>query len=121
MSPKKILLVDDSVVARLFILRYLESNYPDWEVLQASDAKEALGLLKSNHCEIISVDYNMPDVNGLELIEEILGADHDIKIAMLTANIQNTLKEKVENKGILFLEKPITAEVVEKIMNLCKN
>jgi CheY-like chemotaxis protein len=118
MKSKRILLVDDSVVARMFILRYMESNYPDWEILQASNAKEAMEILRKNDCDIVSVDYNMPDENGLELIEQIREINKEIKIAMLTANIQNTLKDQVENKGVLFLEKPITGDVVEKIMSL---
>jgi CheY-like chemotaxis protein len=117
METKKILLVDDSVVARLFMIRHLEANYSDWQILQASDAKEALEILKQHKCNIMTIDYNMPNTNGLELVDKVRELKYDVKIVMLTANIQKTLKDEAEKKGILFLEKPITIDTVEKIMN----
>lgn len=117
MTLKKILLVDDSSVARLFIIRHLEAGYSDWEILQASSAKEALEILKQHKCNLVTIDYNMPGANGIELVDQIHQLGIDVKIVMLTANIQTTIREIVEKKGVLFLEKPISAEVVEKIIN----
>jgi len=117
MAAKKILLVDDSVVARLFIIRHLETNYPDWEIVQASSASEALKMIQESTFDVITIDYNMPNTNGLDLIDQIHELGHTEKIVMLTANIQKTIRDEAEKKHVLFLEKPITAEVVDKIIN----
>jgi CheY-like chemotaxis protein len=117
MLAKKILLVDDSVVARIFMIRHLESKYSEWEISQASNAKEALEILERDKYDLVTIDYNMPNTNGMELIDQIQKLGYDIKIVMLTANIQKPIREIAEKKGVLFLEKPISAEVVDKIIN----
>jgi len=117
MASKKILLVDDSAVARMFIIRHLSAKHTEWEAVEASTATEAMEILKREKFNIATIDYNMPETNGLELIDQIHKLGYDLKIVMLTANIQTPIREMAEKKGVLFLEKPITDEVVEKIIN----
>ena len=118
MSPKKtILVVDDSLVARMFIRKNFE-NDSGWQILEAENSTVALQVLEKNKCDIISIDYNMPEGNGMELIDNVLKLYPSVKVAMLTANIQNSLRQAVEKKGVVFLEKPITEKTIESLKKL---
>jgi len=67
---KKALVVDDSKTARAYI-KYLFQTLL-FDVIEASDAKEALDILDKNPDILIAtVDYEMPNMNGIELINNI--------------------------------------------------
>ena len=117
-TNKKILIVDDSVIARILITRHIEEKYKDWVVSEAEDAETALKILQEVTCDVVSIDYNMPGLNGLELVKTIQKLYPSIKIAMLTANIQDTLRKEVEEIGVVFLEKPIVSETVKALVEL---
>lgn len=116
-SKKTILVVDDSLVARMFIRKYFENN-PEWELLEAEKSEQALEILKNHPCDVISIDYNMPEGNGIDLIDSVLKLYPSIKIAMLTANIQDSLRMEAEKRGVVFLEKPITSKTIERLKQL---
>ena len=115
---KKVLVVDDSMVARMFLKNLFDVKAPDWKVLEAGKGSQVSEILLKEDCDIVSIDYNMPDVNGLELAESVREEYPEKKIVILTANIQDSLRRKVENLGILFLEKPITEKTVEFLLSL---
>jgi len=117
-TNKKILIVDDSVIARILLVRHIEEKYKDWTVLQAENAEAGLKVLENNTCDVVSIDYNMPGINGLEFAKKIQKLYPSLKIAILTANIQDTLRKEVEDNGIVFLEKPIVSETVKRLVEL---
>ena len=65
MSNKLVLVVDDEVHIREVISYKLQSA--GLEVITARDGKEALELAKSEHPDLMIVDYQMPGLNGLEV------------------------------------------------------
>jgi len=113
---KKILIVDDSIIARMLIVKHIQVNHSEWEVFEAGSAKEALDILENQQIDLVSIDYNMPETNGIELINQIREKYPETHISMITANIQGTLREKVENMGVSFFEKPITGNLVEELL-----
>ena len=118
MAPKKsLLIVDDSLVARMFIKKHFKDDH-EWQIFEAENSSQTLEILKNGPCDVISIDYNMPGVNGLDLADSILKLYPSIKIAMVTANIQNSLRVEVEKRGIVFLEKPITMKTIESLKQL---
>lgn len=82
--------------------------------------KEALEWAKTNTVDLILVDFNMPLMNGLDLLKEIRGFHPDIMSIMITANIDNTLKLEALESGVNdFLTKPIsTAEFQLRLRNM---
>ncbi|MES0489099.1 MAG: response regulator [Leptospirales bacterium] len=117
-TNKKILVVDDSMIARMFIVRHIDELYKNWTILEAAGAEAALKILEESSVDVISIDYNMPGLNGLELAKKIQELYSSVKIALLTANIQDTIRKEAEDIGLVFLEKPITAEIVKKLVEL---
>ncbi|SCA57612.1 conserved hypothetical protein [Candidatus Terasakiella magnetica] len=66
----KILIVDDSQTARAQ-LRYLLSGYR-FQILEAADGTDALRVLQEHpDVKLSIIDYNMPNMNGCDLVEEI--------------------------------------------------
>jgi len=64
---KAILIVEDSTSTRAIIRNALEGN-PDYEILEVESGFEALRVLPTKSFDLILTDINMPDINGLELI-----------------------------------------------------
>ena len=86
MNEKKyrIMIVDDEDNIRLLIKEELEDA--GYEVVDVPNAKKALEILEEdNNFDLISIDIEMPDMNGLELAEEIRKNYPEKKIILLTA------------------------------------
>ncbi len=69
---KKVLIVDDSLTAREY-LKYIIETAPDLCVAgEAKDGKEAVELVKSLHPDIVSMDIEMPKMNGYKACRLIM-------------------------------------------------
>ncbi|MDZ5473975.1 response regulator [Bacillus sp. 31A1R] len=112
---KRILLAEDEEVLRMLVVDTLEDE--DYKVDEASDGQEALDLFKNHEYDLLIVDYMMPILTGLELIEKIRETNLDIKIMMLSAKSQEFEIEKVLSAGAnYFMAKPFSPlQLLEKI------
>lgn len=112
--PETILVVDDSRVSRMLIRAIVTHNNKEIKVIEASNADEALSKSDSEQINMATVDLNMPGMDGLLLASKLKERFPDIKIGLLTANIQDRVRQKASSLGIGFISKPITEE---KIIN----
>jgi len=64
---RSILIVEDSATMRSIIASTLE-DLGDYEITEASSGFEALKILPGRSFDLIITDINMPDINGLELV-----------------------------------------------------
>lgn len=72
MAPARVLVVDDSATMRGLISAVLNSD-PDVDVVgQASDAMEARSAIKELNPDVVTLDIEMPNMNGLEFLEKIM-------------------------------------------------
>lgn len=110
------LVVDDSMMTRMMVKTIVAQHYPDWEILQAVDAEDALAQVANNNFDVATIDMNMPGISGLELIPKLQKTHPNAKIALLTANIQNKIHEKAEALGIQLLSKPVSEDVILKYL-----
>jgi CheY-like chemotaxis protein len=80
----RILIVDDEDNIRLLLKEELEES--GYEVVEANCAKKALEILSNDqNFDVISLDIEMPEMNGLELASEIRKKYPDKKIILMTA------------------------------------
>lgn len=80
----KILIVDDHKVVRDGVALYLE-NDPDYEVVnQVSGGMEALELLEKEKIDLVIIDINMDDLDGIETTRRIMKISKDIRVLALT-------------------------------------
>lgn len=111
-DPKTIMIVDDSAVSRMMLRAIVENSYEHWNVIEAEDAGEAEKLSETNDIDLITLDMNMPGVDGLTIAPILKNNCPNAKVALLTANFQSRVKTKAEMQGLRFIPKPITEEKV---------
>ncbi len=116
MAVKSILAVDDSRLARMLFQRVIAVSCPNWRFHEACDGPEALNKVAEEPPDVALVDLNMPGMNGLELAVKLREKHPDMTIALVTANIQERVRSRVEKSGFIFFEKPLTQEKVEKLL-----
>ena len=95
----KILLVDDHEVVRLGI-KALLSNYPEYEVVaEASNADEAVATAIEYKPDVIIMDIRLPGKSGIDATKEIIEAEPDTKVIMLTSYAEDDLLFDAINAG----------------------
>lgn len=112
-SSLNILLVDDSRIARMTMKHMLQSLDMELVLFEAGSADEAESVLESISASIALIDFNMPGRNGIELAEALKERFPDMRMALVTANIQDALAQRARELGLAFLPKPTSAEQLE--------
>ncbi len=116
-SPiKSILVVDDSRVARMLIRNIVLSIHPHWIITEAINGNEAIEKANLETPNYITMDFNMPDMNGIEASQKILQNTPKTAIVLFTSNIQSHTRNLAENLGIGFVGKPITEASVRQAL-----
>ncbi|HWI85616.1 MAG TPA: chemotaxis-specific protein-glutamate methyltransferase CheB [Sphingomonas sp.] len=85
-APIRVLIVDDSVVARAVLSRLL-SEYPDIEVVgQAGSALSAYRILTETQVDIVLLDLEMPGVDGLAALPELIRLGAGARVLIVSSN-----------------------------------
>ena len=113
---RKILIVDDSSLARGMGRNLLSRIFPDAAFSEGKDVASGFEVWNDVRPDLSFLDLNMPGGTGLDLAERIRAIDPDASIVLCTANIQDVIRERAAGLGIGFLDKPITIEKVESLM-----
>ncbi len=111
MKSRKILLVDDEEIVRTAISQTLMMA-DDWEILTARDGGAALELLNQHHVDLIISDHAMPEMTGLELLQEVKKTYPDTVRILLTArsNKETILHAINQSEVYRFLTKPLSKD-----------
>ncbi|MDD4955028.1 MAG: response regulator [Candidatus Omnitrophica bacterium] len=117
METKRILLIDDEVDFLILIKKRIESW--GYLVITATCGDDALDALDTTAPRVIILDYNMPDINGIELLRKIRKTNKKIPVIMFTA--QPTIKAMEEAKElniIAFIPKESSMVDTEKDLKI---
>jgi two-component system chemotaxis response regulator CheY len=117
----KALIVDDSRAIRL-VLRQILTGIGFDDVAEARHGREALTYLQAHvDTDIALVDWNMPEMNGLELVEAVRGDARldELRLMMVTtetevAHIQRALLAGANE----YVMKPFSREVIEEKLRI---
>ncbi|HEX8046601.1 response regulator [Rhizobium sp.] len=112
-----ILTVDDSASIRLTTKIALSNA--GYTVTEAVDGADGLAKAKAGRFDIIVTDLNMPNMNGLTMIEELrkLPAHMGVPIIFLTTESDAALKSQAKAAGATgWLTKPFDPETLVKIV-----
>jgi CheY-like chemotaxis protein len=110
--PVTVLIVDDSKLARIVAGKTLAGLQPDWTRIEASDAEQALAIVKEQQIDLALLDYNMPGMDGLELAATLRGLYADMPIAVITANIQHEVIERARAVNTTIVAKPLNEDAL---------
>jgi len=113
---KKILIVDDSGTARMFIRRCLEiAGCQGAEFNEAGNGKEALAVLKEKQIDFVVADLNMPVLDGKMMLKWIKSSPklHEIPVTIITSANNPAIETELLAMGAFaVLSKPISPPVL---------
>jgi two-component system chemotaxis response regulator CheY len=124
MAAIKFLVVDDSLTMRRIVINTLKTIGFD-SVVEAVDGKDAMAKIISEGADFLITDWNMPEMNGLELTKWVRNASNvqNMPILMVTTrgnkeDVIEAMKMRVNN----YIVKPFTAQgLKEKIDQILKS
>ncbi|MEW6746039.1 MAG: response regulator [Planctomycetota bacterium] len=113
-----ILIVDDSKAMRIIVARTLrQAGFGNHALQEATNGAEALAAIKGSPPDLVLCDWNMPEMNGIELLEKLRSAHSKVKFGFVTSEASPEMKEKAEAAGALFvITKPFTAEMFQQTL-----
>jgi CheY-like chemotaxis protein len=115
--PRTLLIVDDSKVSRMRIRAFFTSHCPQWTLQEAGSGDEAIVMAASAPPDFVTMDVNMPGMSGFETAQLMLVRNPDIRIVMLTANIQEGSRQAAASLQIHFVAKPATEASLQQALD----
>lgn len=113
---KKILLVDDSPVSR----RMLKSCIPraeQYDFFEADDGITALENFRNQKPDVTFMDFNMPNMNGMDCLAEIRNIDTKAIVIMCSSEINpESLKKMLAIGALMGIKKPPTKETIQEAL-----
>ncbi|MGD8782228.1 MAG: chemotaxis protein CheB [Ignavibacteria bacterium] len=115
----KILVVEDHASSRLLLKKFLRAL--EYEIDLVADGKEAIELINKNDYEAVLTDWMMPNMSGLELVEEIRRIKtNPPAMLMITALASEDAKQKALDAGVDdYIAKPIRKDDVIRRLRNC--
>jgi len=113
----RILVVDDSKAMRMIIRRTLRMAGFHHEVREVSSGAEALQVLQTEAIDLVLSDWNMPEMNGLQLLEKLRQGGSKVKFGFVTSESSMEMRIAAGNAGALFMvTKPFTADGLRTVL-----
>ncbi len=117
MIKKRILVVDDSAVIRRYLTKLLEEAGYSVEI--AKNGQEAIDKLKESYFSLVTLDFEMPVLNGIETLKIIMKEfpTRVLMISSFTTNNANITFEALEIGAIDYIPKPKNSLEIAKVSN----
>jgi PAS domain S-box-containing protein len=116
--PMRVLLVDDETLLLRSAQRFLERR--SHSVTGCSQASEALEHYRANPrgFDLVVSDFNMPDVSGLDLAEELTRLGSQIPFVIISGHIPPGMRERAAQVGVMHtLQKPFSLDDLLKLVD----
>ncbi len=113
-----VLIVDDSSAMRAFVRAALEEDLAA-EVTEAASGFEALRELPRRAYDVVVADINMPDINGLELIQFMRASEHHRATPVLLISTESSKRDRARGLQVgadAFLSKPFEADALTSLV-----
>lgn len=112
----KILVVDDSKLARMGVVKNIKIIEPGAEFFQATNGLEAVEIFKEQRPSVVFLDLTMPVMDGYEALKQIIAIDPMAQVVIVSADIQSEAKRRVLEAGAKSMcSKPINEEKMLQI------
>lgn len=115
-----VLIVDDSGSMRAIIKKIITiSGFQMDQCLEAENGREAMEVLSKSWIDIIISDINMPEVNGLEFLDQLRKSEtlKEIPVIMITTEGSSERMQEAFDRGAKgFIKKPFLPEDIKKIL-----
>ena len=114
----KLLIVDDSKAMRMIVRRTLrQAGFDDHEVQEAGDGIEALKVMEGYQPDLILSDWNMPNLNGIDLLRKLREQSNQVRFGFVTSEGTDEMRQVAKSTGALFLiAKPFDADTFKAVV-----
>lgn len=108
----KILIADDSRVMRQIVIRTLrQAGYGGHDLIEAENGAVALELVHTQSPDLVLSDWNMPEMNGIDLLRALRASGEQVPFGFVTSEGTPEMVDRAMSSGALFLiAKPFTAD-----------
>jgi two-component system chemotaxis response regulator CheY len=114
---QKILIVDDSPVARKMLKNSIPKN-KGYEIFEATDGQDGIKKFQMLKPDVVFMDLTMPGVDGYTALEEIRSLDSNAMVIVTTADVQpKSISNVMERGAFTLLKKPAKANIIEEALN----
>ncbi|UDF03980.1 chemotaxis response regulator protein-glutamate methylesterase [Asticcacaulis sp. AND118] len=114
LRPLRVMIVDDSAVVRGLVTRWIEAESDMMLVGSATDGQKGIDKLKELQPDVLILDIEMPNMNGLEALPKMLAAKPGLKILMastLTTRGASVTIRALELGAADYVPKPDSARI----------
>ncbi len=114
---KRVLIVEDSDSTRAMMRSIVEDIGEDFYVVEAANGFEALKILPAEDFDLIITDINMPDINGLELINFIKTTPRYSNIPLIIVSTESTEEDRRRGMALGandYITKPFEPEALKE-------
>jgi len=98
--PINVMIADDHLMVREGIKQILELDGDIKVIAEASNGKECINLLDEKNTDILLLDINMPDMNGLKVLQYLKEKKVDVKVLILTIHNEVEYLMKAADIGV---------------------
>ena len=114
-KPVSLLVVDDSLIIRKAIIKYLE-KFNIEIVGTVNNGAKALELFKKYKPDVVTLDITMPGIDGLNVLEEMIRLDKQAKVIVITALSDKETGLRAINMGAKsYLFKPFSQKKLQEV------
>jgi two-component system, chemotaxis family, chemotaxis protein CheY len=115
----RILIVDDSRVMRSIVSRTLrQAGFGDCDLSEAANGVQALDAVRASQPDLVLSDWNMPEMDGLELLNSLRAHGISVPFGFITTEGTEEMRRKATDAGAAFLiAKPFTADTFREVLS----
>jgi DNA-binding response OmpR family regulator len=111
----KLLIVDDEIDIREFAKRFFVKR--GIEVLTASGGIEAIKIIDEHKPDLVLLDVQMEEINGIEVLKRLRDDKNDVNVIMVTGAEDPSIINEANDLGVKgYVHKPLVLEELEKIV-----
>jgi CheY-like chemotaxis protein len=115
--PNRMLVVDDSSSMRSIVRKILGGCRFPFDIAEADDGIDALKLIAAGKFDLVLLDYNMPGLNGFEMLPQLKDQHPRLEIVMMSSAQDDALAARARAAGAAgFLKKPFYATDIDAIL-----
>jgi two-component system chemotaxis response regulator CheY len=121
-NMKTVLVVDDSRIMRNIVKNIFSGLKIPCEFLEASNGREALGILEIRPVDLVLLDWNMPELSGLDFLKKVRAMDlyKKLPIIMVTSEAARySVVDALKNGATDYIVKPVNERIfIEKLSRI---
>jgi CheY-like chemotaxis protein len=115
--PSHVLVVDDSPSMRSIVRKILNGCRFPLDIFEADDGIDALKQIGTGKFDLVFLDYNMPILNGIEMLAQLKQQHPRMEVVMMTSAQDDALAARARKAGAAgFLKKPFYAFEIDAIL-----